>query len=529
MNSSSESEDEMMQRHQTPKRLGEKVDGHKEENDVEYEKYLRPVANETEILNPKSKNKRLKRQLERRQESFKDAAVSAARAEILYQEEAGCLEVEGELEKTYRVKQDAIAQHVDLNTSRKIFELTLDQFGPYTTKYSRNGRHLLFGGQKGHLAIVDTLRLDIVREFHTQELIRDITFLHNFSMIAVAQKKYIYIYDSSGAEVHCIRDARQPNRLEFLPYHFLLASAGKGVLRYQDTSTGKVVAHHLTKHGVSHSITHNPWNAVIHLGDSKGVVSLWTPNMPTPVVKMVCHKASIPAIAVDRSGHYMATAGRDHQVKIWDLRKYEELHAYHMFTPATTLDISQRGMLGIGHGAHVEVWKDALSMKASSPYMTEQLSGRCIESVAFQPFEDVLSIGHSDGLRNMVIPGSGEPNIDSYAANPFENTKQQREAEVKSLLDKLQPEMITLDPLSIGRVATEPLVEPKEIQAKVKVVKNKKRGRSKISNKLRNKQVDAFNKHNVEKEKRLAQESHGDEASSAQDPAEQRTALSRFN
>jgi len=79
-------------------------------------------------------------------------------------------------------------------------------------------------------------------EIQVKESIRDVQFLHNETMYAVAQKKYTYIYDRTGMEIHCLKSHIDVNRLQFLPYHFLLASVGAtGYLKYQDTSTGACV------------------------------------------------------------------------------------------------------------------------------------------------------------------------------------------------------------------------------------------------------------------------------------------------
>ena len=120
------------------------------------------------------------------------------------------------MERTYKYKQKDIKSAVDLNTARKIFNLTLPKFGPYSIDYSRNGRQLLIGGRKGHVAMIDALKMEIITELHLRETVKDIQMLHNETLFAVAQKKYVYIYDNNGIELHCMRTHIEPNKLELL-------------------------------------------------------------------------------------------------------------------------------------------------------------------------------------------------------------------------------------------------------------------------------------------------------------------------
>ena len=84
------------------------------------------------------------------------------------------------------------------------------------------------------------------------------------------------------------------------------------------------------------------------------------------------------------------------------------------------------------------MWKDALASKAQSPYMVHTLAGGTLSCLRWCPHEDVLGCGHSGGVSTMLVPGAGEPNYDSFVADPFQTRKQRREAEVHGLLDKLQ-------------------------------------------------------------------------------------------
>ncbi|KAK9473216.1 WD40-repeat-containing domain protein, partial [Dipodascopsis tothii] len=400
----------------------------------------------------KVEDKKLRSNLRKQDARFKQAARTAMDTDVLLQEEAGFLEAEG-MERTYKFSQAELKDAVDVSTASKGFELALDHFGPYSIDYTRNGRKLLIGGLKGHVAAFDWREGTLDTELNLGETVHAVKYLHDDQYFAAAQKKYVYIYDKAGTELHCLKKHIDVTALEFLPYHFLLATAGNaGWLKYQDTSTGELVAEHRTRLGPTTAMTHNPWNAVVHLGHTNGTVTLWSPSSTTPLVKVLAHKGPVRALAVNREGRYMVTAGADSQLKVWDVRMYREVHAYYSPTPAATLDISDTGLLGVGWGPHVTVWKDALRTKQKSPYMTHLTPGSMVHGLRFAPFEDVLGMGHDRGFSSLIVPGAGEANFDALEVNPYETLQQRREGEVRSLLNKLKPDMIALDPDFIGNV-----------------------------------------------------------------------------
>lgn len=54
------------------------------------------------------------------------------------------------------------------------FELKLTDFGPYRVKYTRNGRFLLMGGGKGHIAAIDWMTKKLMCEINAMETVHDI-------------------------------------------------------------------------------------------------------------------------------------------------------------------------------------------------------------------------------------------------------------------------------------------------------------------------------------------------------------------
>ncbi|XP_038578206.1 WD repeat-containing protein 46 [Micropterus salmoides] len=403
------------------------------------------------IKKPRSRNYKLRDMVARSEEASEMAQKQAARFDLLLPEDAGFLEGD-EDEDTCTISQEDIADAVDITSGAKYFNLKLSQFGPYRVDYSKTGRHLLLGGRRGHVACIDWQSKELMCEINVMESVNDVKWLHSEAMYAVAQKKWLHIYDSNGIELHCIRKFNDVLRMQFLPHHFLLATASAtSFLQYLDVSVGKEVAAICTKTGRLDVMCQNPHNAIIHLGHHNGTVTLWSPNQKEALVKMLCHQGGVRSVTVDKTGTYMVTSGMDKKLMVYDIRSFKPLQSYFLPAGASCLSLSQRGLLSAATGDIVQVYRDVWSTPVTKPYMAHRVQ-RTVWGLHFCPFEDVLGVGHGDGFTSMLVPGAGEPNFDGLDANPYRSAKQRQEWEVKALLEKIQPELISLDPTELGQV-----------------------------------------------------------------------------
>lgn len=494
------------------------------------------------------KDKKLRTNLSALENKVQVATLKAKDVEILQEEIPGFLEPENELERTYKVRQEEIQENVAVSTAKKKFDLKLDRLGPYLCEYSRNGRDLLIAGRKGHIASMEWRTGKLNCELHLNETVRDVRWLHNNQFFAVAQKDHVYIYDNQGVEIHNLRKHREVTHMEFLPYHFLLVTLGAhGIMKYQDTSTGALVTEIPTRLGPPVSVTHSPYNAIMHLGHQDGTVTLWSPNSTSPLVKLLAHHGPVRSLAIDREGRYMVTSGQDLKMAVWDIRMFKEVQTYKTRKPVSSLAISDTGLTATAWGTKSTIWKGlfdkhlAEPVRATSPYMEWGGEGMAIERVRWCPYEDILGYGHDEGFSSIIVPGAGEANFDALEENPFETKKQRREGEVKSLLNKLQPEMIALDPNFIGSLdlrSHEQRMVEKDLDGEtadrdedpVQKVRNKARGKNSSLKRYIRKQK----QRNIIDDKKLKVEAEWEKIKATrqgkkeQDEADLGPALSRF-
>ncbi|CAP24231.1 Protein CBR-WDR-46 [Caenorhabditis briggsae] len=420
------------------------------------------------VIDPSTMRSKLQQEkMKMTKEKFERRIEATAKAEKRLVENAGFVAPDDEEDNvlTYSVRQRDIVEAVDLAAATKHFELKLPRFGPYHIDYTDNGRHLVIGGRKGHLAAIDWQTKHLHFEQNVMEKVSDVKFLHTENFIAVAQKNYTYVYDNLGTELHCLKTMYDTARLEFLPRHFLLVGGSRNsFLNYVDVSVGKQITSFATKCGTLDVMCQNPANAIIHTGHTNGTVSLWSPNSKEPLVKILAHLSAVKGIAVDDQGNYMATTGLDRKCRIWDVRMFRQLHAYSLPFGVSNVAISQKLDVACAVGNHVQVFRGMHNGTCKEPYLVHNCGG-VVTDLRFVPWEDVLGIGHAGGFTSMLVPGAGDPNVDTLRSNPYETKSQRKEREIKQLLDKLQPELISLDPEDINKV-NEGLLEVEEEERK---------------------------------------------------------------
>ncbi|KAG8347394.1 WD domain [Trypanosoma vivax] len=426
-------------------------------------------------------------EIRKREQTQRNAPKRVARVNLfgkIEKENTGLVLEEHEVAD--RVTQEDIVAAVDLQTQHSKYELVLDKLGPYKVDFSINGTHLLLAGLRGHMANIRWKDFSLNGETQLKDRIDDAKFLVDHTMTAVAQKRFVYMYTKEGAEMHVLPSMANMNRLAYLPRHLLLcgASTRYSTIQYLDVSTGQELGAKppsIVKDPTS-CMAVNPSNGVVATCDLRGVVKMWSPTVADPLLQLKGHKGVVDDIRFHPNGRFFITLGGDHKFKVWDCRTLRALEEYAVTYTFSTIDISSSGLVALGGGTNVQIWKDIFSSSSpSGPYMKFGLGyGNIAHLLRFCPFEDVLGVGHSRGFHSMLIPGSGEANPDFFYANPHETERHRKERVVTMLLDKLPPDTISLD-IQIPGVNEVRLAEYNEtirLDRKARAIREKKEQRA---------------------------------------------------
>ena len=414
------------------------------EDKEKYEEYLRGADVDSD---DEAKSFQLKREMVHHRSDVSAAARSAVRSEMLQTVEAGHVD-----DDTY-LSQKAIMKEIPVAIASRKFDFDLPN-GPYSADITLNGRSILMGGNGGHFAAFDWYKGNKFFEVFPEAEVRDVTFLYDDTLCAMATQKMVYIHDKQGIQIHELTDHKRPLFITFLRQHWLLVSASEnGRIFYTDVTDGKTVAQLKTKRGRPACMCHNRHNGVVMLGHTNGVVSFWTPTSDEPVATVFTHPSPLTAIDVDISGKKMATAGCDGSVRIWDLRNFDRVYSRSNDKYiASDVAFSAKGVLGVARGSRTEFFKE---FNAKKPFLASTFKSP-IKTLKFVMFDDFAICGLENGISSVIVPGSGEPNIDSNVANPYATVEWRQEQEVRGLLDKIPYDMITMDtegPIHVGKPA----------------------------------------------------------------------------
>ncbi len=113
-------------------------------------------------------NKKLRTTLQRQSANTERGKALLRDAELLLPNNAGKMEVEGDMDRSWRISQDEIVKSISVEAARGRKEFTLDG-GPYRARYTRSGRHMAIVGQKGHVSTFDWHAGTIFSELRLQE------------------------------------------------------------------------------------------------------------------------------------------------------------------------------------------------------------------------------------------------------------------------------------------------------------------------------------------------------------------------
>jgi len=190
----------------------------------------------------------------------------------------------------------------------------------------------------------------------------------------------------------------------------LLASVSRDkTARVWDAATGNLV-HTLRGRAPCTCVAFSPDAENFHLlavGGANGTVTLWDTDADR-VKDLPAHGAEVTCVAFRPGSAWLASAGQDRAVKLWDVdtgRELATLPGYTARVYGLAFSPGGRRLASAGHDGTVKIW----DMTTTQEVLTLGRSRRSLAGVAFRPDGRQLAACTGQDLRLWDAPANGQP------------------------------------------------------------------------------------------------------------------------
>lgn len=274
----------------------------------------------------------------------------------------------------------------------------------YSLCWTPEGKRLITGASTGEFTLWNgtAFNFETILQAH-DSAIRAMTWSHNEQWLVSADHEgFIKYWQPNMNNVHMYQAHKdEPVRgLSFAPTDVKLASASDdGTVRIWDFARC-VEERAMRGHGSEvRCVSWHPSKGMIATGsrDSQQPVKLWDPRTGDCLTTLQDHKSSVMAVDWNRNGNWLLTAGRDHLIKLYDLRCMKELYSYKGHKKEVTSiawhPIHEGLFVSGGGDGSIAYW---LVENEKEVAFLEHAHDQAVWAMKFHPMGHILATGSND-------------------------------------------------------------------------------------------------------------------------------------
>ncbi|WKX95761.1 hypothetical protein Q1695_012314 [Nippostrongylus brasiliensis] len=274
----------------------------------------------------------------------------------------------------------------------------------YSLCWTPEGKRLITGASTGEFTLWNgtAFNFETILQAH-DSAIRAMTWSHNEQWLVSADHEgFIKYWQPNMNNVHMYQAHKdEPVRgLSFAPTDVKLASASDdGTVRIWDFARC-VEERAMRGHGSEvRCVAWHPFKGMIVTGsrDSQQPVKLWDPRTGDCLTTLQDHKSSVMAVDWNKNGNWLLTAGRDHLVKLYDLRSMKEMYSYKGHKKEVTSiawhPIHEGLFVSGGGDGSIVYW---LVENEKEVAFLEHAHDQAVWAMKFHPMGHILATGSND-------------------------------------------------------------------------------------------------------------------------------------